>query len=76
MYTLTDNTTGIVYELDDIHTLEEKLDGLFDRDAFSYEDAETGEEHTIGEIIDDLITKHRRGEYAGDEEAALNVTIE
>lgn len=75
MYTLTDNTTGIVYELDTIWDLEEKLDTLFDRAAYAYT-GEDGADHTVGEVIDGLISKHNQGEYAGGEEACLNVTIE
>lgn len=75
MYTLTDCSTGKNYTLADRYELENKLNELFDRDGNAYTDTETGESHSIGEVVDDLMRKLGH-EYAGDEEACLNITIE
>lgn len=74
-YNLTDTTTGSTYEDLDIVDLEEKLNTLFDRSQFAYENPE-GVDHTIGEVIDQLILKTAGHEYTGEEEATLSVTIE
>lgn len=76
MYTIADYTTDKTITVEDKYELEDKLNAMFDRDAFAYEDRETGEDHTIGEVIDQLVEAINRGEYAGDYTAALNIGIE
>ena len=73
MYTLTDNSTAATFDIADRFDLEDKLNELFDRDEYAYTDDELND-HTIGEVIDDLIAKLGR-EYTGGEEACLNITI-
>lgn len=75
MLTLTDNSTNKVYRFDDKYDLEDTLYVLFDLSAYAYTDDE-GEDHVIGEVIDSLVDKLNRGEYCGNEEACLNITIE
>lgn len=75
MWTIKDIISPAVYQVDDLFDVADKLNDMFDRDAHAYQDVETGTDHTIGEVIDDLMMKLRCGEYAGNEEACLGVEI-
>lgn len=70
MFTITDYSTDKAYEAADRFDLEDRLNGLFDRDA------EACEGTTVGEVIDELVAKVVAHEYRGNEESTLNIHIE
>ena len=69
-YIITDLSTDKTYDAADRFDLEGVLDAIFDRDEHA------GDSSTIGDVIDALVVKVAAGEYSGEEEAALNVSIE
>lgn len=74
MYKLTDNISDKTYDDLDRYDLEDKLNEIFDRDAHAYKDSDYID-HTIGEVIDDLLRKLDRNDPTDNEEACLNIVI-
>lgn len=68
-YIITDLSTDKTYDAADRFDLEDALNAIFDRDE------RAGDSLTIGDVIDALVAKVAAGEYSGEEEAALNVSV-
>ena len=73
MITFTD-AAGDTFTVADRYELEDKLNELIDRDAWGWDDHETGEPHTLGEAIDDLTVKLGYDSIEGLE-ALLGISI-
>lgn len=67
MFTITDHITGETYEVSDRIDLEEKLGELFDT-------TEEGVPESIDAIVHNAGNPH--GEYYGDHEAFLNISVD
>lgn len=68
-YIITDLSTDKTYDAADRFDLEDALNAIFDRDE------RAGDSLTIGDVIDALVAKVAAGEYSGEEEAVLNVSV-
>ena len=71
-----DNLPKTRRDIDDLDELKKVLEAEFDRDAYGWQDEETGETHHVGEVIDALIDHLYDGEYTGDEETFLDLRIQ